>query len=49
MKQAGICERTLMNSRDDSSVRNINGKLKVSDSNSKTETDKEDFFLGTKR
>ena len=44
MKQAGIGERALMNAHDDSSVRNFNGKLEVSDSTSKTEMDKEDFF-----
>ena len=44
MKQAGIGERALMNARDDSSVRKFNGKLEVSDSTSKTEMDKEDFF-----
>ena len=42
MKQAGIV--ALMNARDDSSVRKFNGKLEVSDSTSKIEMDKEDFF-----
>ena len=44
MKQAGIGERALMNARDDSSVRNFNGKLNNSDSTTKSEMDKEDFF-----
>ena len=48
MKQAGIGERALMNARDDSSIRNFNGKIEVSDSTYKTEMDKEDFFEAQK-
>ena len=48
MKQAGIGERALMNTRDNSSIRNFNGNIEVSDSTSKTETDKEDFFEALK-
>ena len=43
VKQAGISERTLMNSREDSSLRKFNGKLEVPNAATSFDMDKEEF------
>ena len=44
VKQAGISERTLMNSRENSSLYKFNGKLEVLTTTGTSEMDKEDFI-----